>query len=88
MAILSDRIMGRPGVKAKWPRSERQLTRDDRLAFQQALTAAGFDTGTPDGVLGRRTRAATRAWQKQNGMPADGYPTAELLAALEAKKAP
>ena len=84
VAELGERIMGRPGVKADWPRKERQLSRDERLRFQQALTAAGFDTGSPDGVLGRRTRAATRDYQKKYGLPADGYPTADLLAAMEA----
>lgn len=85
VAILGDRIMGRTGVKADWPRKERPLSRDERLRFQQALTAAGFDTGTPDGVLGRKTRAATRAYQKKYGLVADGYPTADLLAAMETR---
>ena len=85
VAELGERIMGRPGVKADWPRKERQLSRDERLRFQQALTAAGFDTGTPDGVLGRRTRAATRDYQKKYGLVADGYPTADLLAAMETR---
>jgi membrane-bound lytic murein transglycosylase B len=82
---LGERIMGRPGVKADWPRKDRPLLRDERLRFQQALTAAGFDTGTPDGVLGRRTRAATRDYQKKYGLVADGYPSADLLAAMETR---
>ena len=70
-------------MKASWPRGERQLTRDERFAFQQALAAAGFDPGTPDGVLGHQTRAATREYQKAHGLTADGYPSAELLAAMQ-----
>jgi membrane-bound lytic murein transglycosylase B len=58
------------------------LSRDDRINFQQALAAAGFDPGAADGVLGRRTRAATRAWQKGRGLVADGYPSSDLLAVL------
>jgi peptidoglycan hydrolase-like protein with peptidoglycan-binding domain len=54
------------------------------MSFQRALAAAGFDPGTADGVLGRRTRAATRAWQKSRGLIADGYPSTEMLAVLQA----
>ena len=63
----------------------RPLSRDERFRFQQALANAGFDPGTPDGVLGRRTRAATRDYQKKFGLIADGYPTADLLSAMEAR---
>jgi len=84
VGILSDRIMGRPGVKADWPRDQRALSRDERLRFQQALAGAGFDPGAPDGVLGRKTRAATRLYQKAHGLVADGYPTADLLAVMSA----
>jgi membrane-bound lytic murein transglycosylase B len=58
------------------------MSRDERMRFQQALAAAGFDPGAPDGILGRRTRSATRAYQKAHGLVADGYPSAELLAAM------
>jgi len=30
-------------------------------------------------VFGRRTRAALRDYQKARGLPADGFPTAEIL---------
>jgi membrane-bound lytic murein transglycosylase B len=83
VASLADRIAGRPGVKGTWPRKERLLSRDERMEFQRRLAAAGFDPGTPDGVLGRRTRAETRNYQKAHGMIADGYPTADLLAAMQ-----
>jgi peptidoglycan hydrolase-like protein with peptidoglycan-binding domain len=33
-------------------------------------------------VLGRQTRAATRSFQKSRSLVADGYPDADLLAAL------
>jgi membrane-bound lytic murein transglycosylase B len=84
VAILADRIMGRAAIRAKWPRDEHVLSRDERFAFQKDLAALGFDPGVPDGVLGRKTRAAARAWQKQHGMLADGWPSASLLAALAA----
>ena len=85
VAELGERIMGRTGVKAGWPRQEKPLSRDERVAFQQALAGAGFDPGQPDGVLGRQTRAATRAYQRKYGLVADGYPTADLLAAMQTR---
>jgi len=82
VAVLADRIAGRPGITDSWPRNETPLSRDQRMAFQRGLAAAGFDPGGADGVLGRRTRAMTRAWQKSRGLVADGYPSTELLALL------
>jgi membrane-bound lytic murein transglycosylase B len=85
VAELGERIMERPGIKGSWPRNEKPLSRDERFRFQQALASAGFDPGTPDGVLGHQTRAATRDYQKAHGLTADGYPTAALLAAMETR---
>ncbi len=85
VAALADRIAGRPGVRGAWPHTERLMSRDERMTFQRGLAAAGFDPGEADGVLGRRTRAATRAWQHSRGLTADGYPSADLLAAMGAR---
>jgi lytic murein transglycosylase len=82
VGLLADRIAGRPGVIAQWP-AETPLTLADRVAAQQALAALGFDVGEPDGVLGIKTRAATRAWQRSRSMPADGYLTYGLIQALK-----
>lgn len=86
VALLADRMAGGDGVRHAWPRDERPLSRDERLRFQTALNAAGFDCGTPDGVLGRKTRNALRAYQKSRGVPADGFATASLLAMLDTGK--
>jgi uncharacterized protein (TIGR02594 family) len=40
--------------------------------IQTALKAAGFDPGPIDGIPGRRTYAAIKAFQHQNGLQADG----------------
>lgn len=84
VALLADRMAGGPDIHAAWPRDERALSHAERLQFQTDLAALGFDPGMPDGVLGRKTRAATRAWQLARGTAADGYPTASLLALLDA----
>lgn len=87
ISLLADRMMGAGVVKHAWPRDERALSRSERLQFQTNLLAMGFDPGTPDGVLGRRTRAALRQYQKSKALTADGFPTAALLSLLEADTA-
>jgi lytic murein transglycosylase len=50
--------------------------------LQQILAKRGFDVGKTDGVIGASTRDAVRKMQVKFGLPADGYPTPELLARL------
>ena len=50
--------------------------------IQQLLAKRGFDVGKIDGVMGAASRDAVRSMQVKYGMPADGYPTAELLSRL------
>jgi lytic murein transglycosylase len=50
--------------------------------LQKQLVKRGFDVGEVDGKLGARTRAGVKAMQTKLGMPADSYPTPELLARL------
>jgi len=50
--------------------------------LQQALNDRGFDTGTPDGILGPATRSAIRHFQAAAGLVADGYPGRSVLARL------
>ena len=56
-------------------------------ALQQALTELGFDTGTPDGLLGPLTQSAIRRYQVVHGLPADGYPAPSVLAHVEQTRA-
>jgi membrane-bound lytic murein transglycosylase B len=83
VGLLADRMAGGAPVKHAWPRDERPLSRDERLRLQSDLAKLGFDPGTPDGVLGRKTRAALRQYQKSKGIAPDGFATASLLAALD-----
>ncbi len=50
--------------------------------LQRLLAARGYDVGEIDGKLGAQTRAAVKDAQKKLGLPADSYPTAELVARL------
>jgi lytic murein transglycosylase len=47
--------------------------------LQSKLQARGYDVGKIDGILGAGTRAAVQAEQARLGLPADAWPTAELL---------
>ena len=85
VALLSDRMADHPALVANWPRDERALSHAERVQFQTDLKALGFDPGAADGVLGHNSRAATRLYQKAHGLAADGFPTAALLARMEAE---
>jgi lytic murein transglycosylase len=50
--------------------------------LQQLLVRAGFDVGKVDGVMGQQSRSAVKAMQIKYGLPADSWPTAELLARM------
>ena len=59
-----------------------ELTRDERRQIQSALADAGFYTDTINGLFGRQTRAAIRAWQASRGEPETGYLDADAAIAL------
>lgn len=80
---LADRMIGLPELSTPRPARETPLSRDDVLEMQRLLAALGFETGEPDGVVGSQTRAALKAYQRRSGLPADGYPTADILRALQ-----
>lgn len=50
--------------------------------LQQKLAARGHDVGGIDGILGGGTRAAVQDTQAELGLPADAWPTRELLQRL------
>ncbi|MBZ4020951.1 murein transglycosylase [Rhodobacter sp. TJ_12] len=79
---LSDRIAGQGPFKTPWPREGRALTTAEKIEVQQRLTAAGFDTQGSDGLIGPNTISAVAAWQRANGVKADGWVTMKLLEAL------
>ncbi|MDH3701472.1 MAG: peptidoglycan-binding protein, partial [Alphaproteobacteria bacterium] len=54
-------------------------SRDMIKEMQGLLGAQGYRVGTPDGVVGPLTRSAIRAFQKTKRLPADGFPSTDLL---------
>ncbi len=58
------------------------LTSAEMREVQERLNAMGHDAGEPDGRLGEITRSGVKQAQLAFGLPADGYPTKELLQLL------
>lgn len=83
VSLLAQGLAGGPAVQAAWPRDLQPLSRNQLLALQTALNARGFNSGTPDGAMGPATRGALRRYQQSLRLPADGYPTLELLQGLQ-----
>ena len=82
---LADRIGGAGPLRAGFPPDAHGLTKADRIALQERLTARGFDTQGADGVIGRNTESAIRAYQASRGMAVTGTPSQALLRSLGAQ---
>lgn len=82
IGLLSDALRGAPGINGTWPKDDRQLGRHERIELQERLAQKGFEPGKADGIIGANTRKAVREFQQQQGDPADGYPSFELLQEL------
>jgi peptidoglycan hydrolase-like protein with peptidoglycan-binding domain len=54
--------------------------------MQRQLNARGFNAGTPDGVLGAKTRAALRDFQRSANLAITGEPNSRTLDALAIKQ--
>ncbi len=83
VGLLSQGVAGGAGVQASWPRELLSLSRAQLLTLQTALNERGFPSGTPDGVMGPATREGIRRYQRSLGLPADGYPSIDLLERLQ-----
>jgi lytic murein transglycosylase len=64
-----------------------QLPFNELRELQQLLVRAGFNVGKVDGVMGQQSRSAVKAMQIKYGLPADSWPTAELLARMRGPRA-
>jgi len=79
-AYFSTRLAGAPPIDMGSPQPGLDLDQTKRL--QQRLLELGHDVGGVDGILGENTRSAVRREQQRLGLPADGWPTRDLLSAL------
>jgi lytic murein transglycosylase len=82
---LSDRILEPRPFETPWGKVAQLPTRDlDRM--QEILTARGYYHDKIDGKAGMKTRAALGDYQKRSGLKVDCWPSAALLAHMEADK--
>ena len=78
---LASRIAGSPPM-LRPAAPVAQLPFNEIKELQQLLVRSGFNVGKVDGVLGQQSRTAIKAMQIKHGLPADSWPTAELLARM------
>ncbi len=79
-AYLATRLSGYPEYLSEQP--ENILNKEQMIQLQQILSELEFDVGGLDGILGAKTRQAVRSLQILLGLPADSWPTLELLTLL------
>lgn len=79
-AYFATRLEGAPVFKAGNP--DPGLSVQQMQQLQKKLSARGYDVGKIDGILGANTRNAVQDIQSKLGMPADAWPTPELLGKL------
>lgn len=81
-AYLATRIAGAPAVgRGRAP--VQPLDYKQIVALQNILASKGYDVGKIDGKIGKGTRAGVKDLQIKLGLPADSYPTPDLLQRLQ-----
>ena len=79
-AYFANRLEGADRYIAGSP--ARGLSGAQMKQLQTKLQQQGHDVGKVDGILGAKTRAAVQAEQVRLGLPADAWPTPNLLSRL------
>ena len=79
-AYFATRLEGAPIFDAGRPAAG--LDEAGMIALQKRLQALGHDVGGADGILGEKTREAVQKEQQRLGLPADAWPTPDLLQRL------
>ncbi len=82
VGYMASRLAGGGPLKTPFGRDKYGLVLEERKALQSGLTRAGFDAGRPDGVVGKKTEAAIRGFEKSKGLPVTGTPSPSLLSML------
>ncbi|MGB8813680.1 MAG: lytic murein transglycosylase [Paracoccaceae bacterium] len=79
-AYFGTRLEGASAYDAGNP--DPALSQAEMQTLQQKLATRGYDVGKIDGILGAATRAAVQKEQIRLGLPADAWPTRDLLDGL------
>lgn len=77
VAYFAARLAGAPAFDPGHP--DPGLNTEQMKQLQEKLAARGYDMGKVDGIYGILTRDAVRSEQLRLGLPADSWPTKELL---------
>jgi hypothetical protein len=86
IALLSDRLRGRPGIVTPWPTNDPGLSRAGRREIQALLIKRGYDLdGKIDGVMGKKTVSAIADFQSRAGLTPNGRACKSVLAALRGR---
>ncbi len=80
-AYLATRIAGAAPMR-KPTTPVVQLPFEQIKELQQLLARQGFNVGKIDGVMGQQSRIAVKTVQIKYGLPADSWPTEDLLARM------
>ena len=84
VAYFATRLAGAPNVDHTAATTVVPLTTLQVTDLQKLLIKNGYEgVGEPDGKIGNGTRGAVKKAQVKLGLPADSYPTAELLDRLQ-----
>jgi hypothetical protein len=84
-AYLATRLNGAPAM-SRGNQEVPDLSMEQVKELQQLLVRRGWEVGEIDGKIGAATRASVRAAQMKFGLPADSYPTPELIDRLRAQR--
>jgi hypothetical protein len=83
VAYYATRIAGAPALNRSGAANVVPLTAEQMTNLQRLLIKQGYEgVGEADGKFGAGTRAAVKKAQMKVGLPADSYPTAELIERL------
>jgi membrane-bound lytic murein transglycosylase B len=86
VAMLSSRIAGGGPLAGAWPTRDKPLSTTQAKEIQRNLQRLGFNVGEVDGRIGEQVQSAIRAYQRREGMVADGYATLALLEQMRTKR--
>jgi len=85
VAYLATRLGGAPPM-SRGSQPIPELTMEQVKELQQLLVRRGYQVGEIDGRLGAATRGSVKAAQMKFGLPADSYPTEELVERLRGQR--
>jgi lytic murein transglycosylase len=85
VAYFATRLGGAPPVSEDGATKVQLLTTEQMMELQRLLQKRGYDVGEIDGRLGSGTRKAVRKEQVKFKLPADSWPTAELIAKMQGR---